>query len=206
MASPTFYPPAAAYYTQNLGAQRPLFQGDLFAGVFGAFWAHPEAVAARRAGSELPTGRLPFPTTTALLADVRLAGTFGLLLPHPCDFSEGEKGAAHPQRLVAPVFPASHSRVAVKQLRAGAVAHLVWLPRWTADRGEDDWYADLRSTASVDAAFLPRANRRAAMSGAAWVAFNDKLTRYFTGIALDRSQFILERSDLHPDSPQPPSP
>lgn len=32
----------------------------------------------------------------------------------------------------------------------------------------------------------------------AWVALNDRLATYFTGMRLNRLQFILERGDLYP--------
>ena len=188
-----------------MNASRPIFQGDLFAGVFGVFWAHPVAVAARRAGLRFPQEPLPFPSTTDLLNDVYLDGTFGLLLPHPCDFAEDGKGAVQPQRLVAPVFPASRTKVPLKQLRSGSVGHLIWLPKWSPAITEPDWCADLRLCTSIDAAFLAHSNRLASMSPGSWLALNDKLTRYFTGIAVDRTRFVIQRSDLHPDCPPTPA-
>ena len=178
--TPTFYPSAEHYFVRQVSEIRPIFQGDLFAGVFGAFWAHPVAVAARRAGAPAP---------------------YGLLLPHPCDFADDGKGAVQPQRLIAPVFPASRTKVQLKQLRSGSVGHLIWIPSWSSAITEPDWYADLRYCTSVDAAFLARGNRLAAMSPGSWLALNDKLTRYFTGIAIDRPRFVIQRSDLHPDCP-----
>ena len=128
-------------------------------------------------------------------------GTYGLLLPHPCDFAEDGKGAVQPQRLIAPVFPASRTKVPLKQLRSGSVGNLIWIPNWSSAITEQDWYADLRYCTSVDVAFLARSNRLAAMSPGRWLALNDKLTRYFTGIAIDRPRFVIQRSDLHPDCP-----
>ena len=199
--TPTFYPSAEQYFVRQVSEIRPIFQGDLFAGVFGAFWAHPVAVAARRAGAPAPHTQLQFPKTTDLLNDVYLDGTYGLLLPHPCDFAEDGKGAVQPQRLIAPVFPASRTKVPLKQLRSGSVGNLIWIPSWSSVITEQDWYADLRYCTSVDAAFLARGNRLAAMSPGSWLALNDKLTRYFTGIAMDRARFVIQRSDLHPDCP-----
>lgn len=195
----TYYPAADSYYAPLTGT-RPVFQGDVFAGAFSAFWAHPAAVAARRAAAPVPIDP-PFPATTDLLADVRVDGPYALLLPHPCDYSEDEKGATHPIRLVAPVVPASSTRVPVKTLRAGTVGHLMWLPKWEGLRGEEDWAANLRLATALDTAFLSRAHRQAALGVAAWVAMNDKVTDYFTGMRLDRSAFVLERADLHPDAP-----
>ena len=167
--TPTFYPSAEHYFVRQVSEIRPIFQGDLFAGVFGA----------NDSGD----------------------GTYGLLLPHPCDFADDGKGAVQPQRLIAPVFPASRTKVQLKQLRSGSVGHLIWIPSWSSAITEPDWYADLRYCTSVDAAFLARGNRLAAMSPGSWLALNDKLTRYFTGIAIDRPRFVIQRSDLHPDCP-----
>ena len=199
--APAFYPSAEQYFVPRVSESRPIFQGDLFDGVFGAFWAHPFAVAARRAGASAHSGPLQFPNTTDLLNDVYLAGTYGLLLPYPCDFAEDGKGSMQPQRLVAPVFPASRTKVPPKQLRSGSVGHLIWLPSWSSKVAESDWYADLRHVTSIDAAFMARGNRLAAMSPGSWLALNDKLIRYFTGIAMDRIRFVIQRSDLHPDCP-----
>ena len=171
--APTFYPNAERYFVQTMNASRPIFQGDLFASIFGA----------NDSGD----------------------GTFGLLLPHPCDFAEDGKGAVQPQRLVAPVFPASRTKVPLKQLRSGSVGHLIWLPKWSPAITEPDWCADLRLCTSIEAAFLAHSIRLASMSPGSWLALNDKLTRYFTGIAVDRTRFVIQRSDLHPDCPPTPA-
>ena len=196
----SYYPSADHYFASGVDASRPIFQGDIFAGGFGAFWAHPEAVRATRADQPLPVDPA-FPITADLLSDVHLTGKYAILLPHPCDYSEGEKGESHPLRLVAPVAPASETKVPVKVLRRGQVGHLLWLPRWPGLRGEEDWVANLRLATSIDAAFLSRRNRRAALSVGAWVAMNDKVSEFFTGMRLDRQGFVLERADLHPDAP-----
>lgn len=167
--TPTFYPSAEQYFVRQVSEIRPIFQGDLFAGVF----------RANDSGD----------------------GTYGLLLPHPCDFAEDGKGSQQPQRLISPVFSASRTKVPLKQLRSGSVGNLIWIPSWSSAITEPDWYADLRYCTSVDAAFLARGNRLAAMSPGSWLALNDKLTRYFTGIAMDRARFVIQRSDLHPDCP-----
>ena len=172
MQTSTFYPSAEQYFVRQVSEIRPIFQGDLFAGVF----------RANDSGD----------------------GTYGLLLPHPCDFAEDGKGPTQPQRLIAPVLPASRTKVPLKQLRSGSVGNLIWVPSWSSAITEPDWYADLRYCTSIDAAFLARSNRLAAMSPGSWLALNDKLTRYFTGIAMDRARFVIQRSDLHPDCPTAP--
>lgn len=196
----SFYPPADSYFAAGVSLERPIFQGDVFAGAFGAFWAHPEAVRAHRASRPAPVSPA-FPKTADLLADTRIQDPYALLLPHPCDYSEGEKGGTHPQRLVAPIVPASQTRVPVKTIRRGDVGHLLWIPKWDGLRGEEDWAANLRWATSIDASFIPRESRVAALSVSAWVALNDKITDFFTGMRMDRAAFLLERADLHPDAP-----
>ena len=126
---------------------------------------------------------------------------YGILLPQPCDFSEQEKGATHPFRLVAPLFPLD-ARAGVDHalVRAGRVGHTLWVPRWD-NRGPQDYFADLRLATSIDATFLTRETRVAALSSAAWLSMADRLSRYFVGIPLDATAFAVQQGWLHPDSP-----
>ena len=152
------------------------------------------------AGSTPPASR-PFPGLDELRSHVLVRGQgYGILLPQPCEFSEQEKGALHPHRLVAPLFPLNaRAGVDHELVRAGRVGHTLWVPRWTG-RGPQDYFADLRLTASVDAAFLTRDTRVAALSRAAWLAMADRLSRYFIGIPVDVNAFSLGQGGLHPDS------
>lgn len=194
-----FYPKASRYFAR-LDPERPIFQGDIFRGGFGAFWRHPEAVRSALAGSTPPASP-PSPGPDELRSHVLVRGQgYGILLPQPCEFSEQEKGALHPYRLVAPLFPLNaQSGVDHELVRAGRVGHTLWVPRWTG-RGPQDYFADLRLTASVDSTFLTRDTRVAALSRAAWLAMADRLSRYFIGIPLDVNAFSLGQGSLHPDS------
>jgi hypothetical protein len=193
------YPKPGRYFAR-LAPNRPLFQGDIVRGGFGAWWRHPEAVRAQLAGEPAPTDP-PFPTLDALRSNVLVRGRgYGMVLPQPCDCSEGEKGASHPFRVVAPLLPldrdagVDHARV-----RTGQVGHTVWVPRWRDD-GPQDFYVDLRWATGVDASFVTRDARVAALSRAAWTALADRLSRFYVGVPLDTVAFAVQQGGLHPDS------
>lgn len=194
-----FYPKPSRYFAR-IDLDRPIFQGDIFRGGFGAFWRHPEAVRYTLAGRALQSNP-PFPGLDELLTHVLVKGQgYGMLLPQPCEFSEQEKGTIHPYRLVAPLFPLNaQAGVDHALVRSGRVGHTLWVPRWT-DRGPQDYFADIRLTASIDATFLTRETRVAALSRAAWLSMADRLSRYFIGVPLDANAFSLEQGNLHPDS------
>ena len=102
--APAFYPRASRYFAR-IEPDRPLFQGDIFRGAFGAFWRHPAAVRASLAGMSQPEDPA-YPGLDRLKRHALVQGQgYGMLLPQPCEFSEFEKGATHPFRLVAPLFP-----------------------------------------------------------------------------------------------------
>ena len=196
----SFYPKASRYFSR-LTEDRPIFQGDIFRGAFGAFWRHPEAVRGVMSGEHLAAPS-QYPSLDALRSHVLVQGQgYGILLPQPCEFSEEEKGSTHPFRLVAPLFPLnSRAGVDHEMVRAGRIGHTLWVPRWTT-RGPQDYFADLRLTASVDSMFINRQMRVAALSRPAWFAMADRLSRYFVGVPLDVDRFSLQQGSLHPDSP-----
>lgn len=194
------YPKPARYFGAN-DIDRPIFQGDVFRGAFGAFWRHPAAVRAQMAAGSAPD--VPaYPSVPDLRDHVLLRGRgYGMLLPQPCEYSESEKGAKHPFRLVAPLSPLDNSAdVDADRVRGGLVGHTVWVPRWM-DCGPQDYYVDLRFTAAVDKLFLTRSTRVAVLSRPAWVALADRLSRYFVGVPLDTTAFALGQGPLHPESP-----
>ena len=194
-----FYPKAARYFAR-IDPDRPIFQGDIFAGAFGAFWRHPAAVQAALSGTPLPADP-EYPSLTDLESNVLVKGAgYGMLLPQPCEYSEDEKGSTHPFRIVAPIFPLDRNAgVDHARVRAGEVGHTLWVPTWR-DSGPQDYFADLRLTSSVDTAFLRRTTRVAALSRPAWLALADRLSRYFTGCAIDATAFAMQQGGLHPDS------
>lgn len=164
---------------------------------------HPVARAAELEGLPRPVPEeCRFPDESDLRANAKLTGPFAMLLPHPCDFAEGEKGETHPFRLVAPVEPWSdHRHLSVKLLRRGQVVHAVWVPGWDAESTEEDWLVDLRRMTALDQAFLGRNRRVASLSSAAWLAVVDRVSRFFTGTPINESSFALSHAHLHPDAP-----
>ncbi len=194
-----FYPKAGRYFAK-LTAERPIFQGDVFRGAFGAMWRHPESVRATLAGESLPASPA-YPGLDELRSHVLVQGQgYGILLPQPCEYSEQEKGATHPFRLVAPLIPLT-ARTGIDHalVREGRIGHTLWVPRWTS-HGPQDYYADLRFTTSIDAAFISRDMRVAALSRAAWISMVDRLSRYFVGIPVDVNAFAVQQGALHPDA------
>lgn len=197
--SERFYPKPSRYFA-TLSADRPLFQGDIIRGVFGAWWRHPESVRATLAGRPVPSDPR-FPALDELRSNVLVRGKgYGMLLPQPCEFSEGEKGATQPFRVVAPLFPLDRNAdVDHDRVRKGLVGHTLWVPRWS-DSGPQDHYVDLRWTTSVDATFIDRGGRVAALSRASWLAMVDRLSRYYVGIPVDAAAFAVNQAQLHPDT------
>ena len=197
--SDRFYPKPGRYFA-TLSDDRPLFQGDIIRGAFGAWWRHPESVRAALAGQATPADPR-FPTLDELRSNVLVRGKgYGMLLPQPCEFSEGEKGATQPFRVIAPLFPLDRNAdVDHDRVRKGLVGHTIWVPRWS-DSGPQDHYVDLRWTTSVDATFIARSGRVAALSRASWLAMVDRLSRYFVGIPVDAAAFAVNQGQLHPDA------
>jgi hypothetical protein len=194
-----FYPKPARYFA-TLTNTRPIFQGDIFGGGFGAFWRHPVAVQAQLAGDKLPLNP-QFATLTELISHVLVQGTgYVMILPQPCEYSEGGKGDTHPFRLVAPLFPLDrHANVDHNKVRDGLIGHTIWVPRWKRP-GPQDFYVDLRLIASIDKTFLRTETRVAALSRAAWLSLSDRLSRYFVGVPLDAQAFSATQGSLYPES------
>lgn len=194
------YPKAGRYFAKNVDESRPIFQGDIFRGGFGAFWRHPEVQRSVLAGRPVPDDPA-FPSESELRQSAWLRGAgYAMLLPQPCEFSEAERGSTHPFRLVAPVLPLnSDAGVDHDKVRHGLVGHTIWVPRWQT-KGPQDYFVNLRLTASIDAAFLTRRTRVAGLSSAAWMVMADRLSRYFVGIPLDAAAFALDQASFYPDT------
>ena len=121
MADGAWYPSRDAYFAE-LTEDRPIFQGDIFRGVPTVFVAHP---AAREAAfAELPPPspqEAERPMTAEDVAEgVVVRGPRAMVLPHPCDFSDEEKGAKHSVRLVARPPPDRRDTVRTEAGRAWA--------------------------------------------------------------------------------------
>ncbi len=194
----SFYPKPGRYFAQ-LTKDRPIFQGDIFRGGFGAWWRHPVALKAILAGEAVPDDPV-YPALGELTANVLVRGQgYAMILPQPCEYSEGEKGATHPYRLVAPLFPLDrHAGVDHSLVRSGTLGHTLWVPNWKPG-SPADYFVDLRLITSIDSTFIRREVRAAALSRVAWLSLADRLSRYFVGTPLDLGAFSLVQGHLHPD-------
>jgi len=89
-----------------------------------------------------------------------------MILPQPCDYSEGEKGNTHPFRVVAPLMALDkHVGLDHDKVRNGEIGHVFWVPTWK-DNGPQDYFVDLRWTTSIDRAFVTRERRVALLDEA----------------------------------------
>ena len=196
-----WYPSADAYFVADLREARPIFQGDVFRGVPTAFVDHPESHARVFAAEESPTpaeAERPL-TAEEIRAVTAVKGGYTMVLPHPCDFSEGEKGSTHSTRVVARLQRIADGRLARKQVVRGAVHHTVWVPDWDTLRPEDDYLVDLRTTTAVDRAYLNPVRRVAALSGPGWLALMRRIAYFYTRTAIDDRLLALEQAHQHPD-------
>lgn len=198
LVSNGFHPQASSYFSPTT-LERPIFQGDIFRGAFGAFWPHPAVKNFQLQDQQVPDV-LPYPDLAAVNKQVQIRGEgYAMILPQPCEYSEGEKGDTHPYRVVAPVLPLNHQAgLDQNKVRSGEIGHVFWVPNWKAGKIKD-YYVDLRWTAAIDKAFVSRQMRVAALSPAAWLSLVDRLSRYFVGIAVATDNFALEQALLHPD-------
>lgn len=123
-----------------------------------------------------------------------------MVLPHPCDFSEEEKGATHSVRLVARVQRIAETPFAPKQVARGQIHHTVLLPDpEQAELSDRDWVVDLRTATSIDRAYLNVERRVAALSGPAWMALMRRLVYFYTRHSLPLEPLALQEAHQHPD-------
>lgn len=201
MSEGRWYPKRDTFFAA-LTPQRPIFQGDIFRGVPTVFVGHPAAREALFAGEPLPSpqeAERPL-TAEALREGVSVRGPRAMVLPHPCDYSEEEKGASHSVRLVARVVRIGETPYAPKQVARGQVHHTVWVPDPEHDDlGAHDWLVDLRTATAVDRAFLNVDRRVAALSGPAWMAVMRRLVHFYTRTAIPLQHLALQEAHQHPD-------
>jgi len=196
-----WYPNRDAYFA-DLSDARPIFQGDFFRGIPTAFVAHPAAREAAFAGMPPPSPRdAERPLTSEDVREgIAMAGPRAMLLPHPCDFSDGEKGDTHEVRLVARVRRVGETPFAPKQIARGQVAHTFWVPEPEyGDVGPHDWLVDFRTTTPVDRAFLNVERRVGALSGPAWMALMRRLVYFYTRMSIPLGELALQEAHQHPD-------
>jgi hypothetical protein len=199
-----WYPKREKYFA-DLSLDRIVFQGDIFRGVPTAFLDHP---ASREAAFAYEPPLTPAEAERPLTAtDVKdatvIGGPLAMVLPHPCDFSEEEKGATHSLRVVASLRRIHETEFAPRQVQRAQIHHTVWVPDPERDDlSPDDFFVDLRTTTSVDQAYLNRERRMAALSGVAWIALMRRVAFYYTRFAMDAGPLVLQEAHQHPDYEQ----
>lgn len=180
-----WYPERDRYFfARPPQVDRPICQGDIFRAVPTVLVGHPDVAAALFADEPLPdeVDRVPF--ETEIRSSIAIAGGYAMLVPHPCDFFEGEKGAMTRTRTVARLKPTAELG-GRKLVRSGNVVHTVWVPSWDDPANEgSDWGIDLRTITTVDRAYLHRERRVAALSYPAWIALIRRLALFFGRIRL----------------------
>jgi hypothetical protein len=196
-----WYPKREKYFA-DLSLDRIVFQGDIFRGVPTAYLDHPASREAAFAYEPPPTpaeAERPLAATDVKDAAV-IGGPLAMVLPHPCDFSEEEKGATHSLRVVARLRRISETEFAPRQVQRAQIHHTVWVPDPERDDlSPDDFFVDLRTTTSVDQAYLNRERRIAALSGVAWIALMRRVAFYCTRFAMDAGPLVLQEAHQHPD-------
>lgn len=164
--------------------ERPVFQGDIFRAVPTVLVGHPDVAAALFGDEPLPDEIDRVPPEAEIRSSVAIAGGYAMVLPHPCNFFEGEKGAVTRWRTVARLVPAAQIG-GRKLVRSGNVVHTVWVPSWTDPTDEEaEWGLDLRTITTVDRAYLHRERRVAALAYPAWIALIRRLALFFGRIRL----------------------
>jgi hypothetical protein len=196
-----WYPDRDHYLVADLDPARPIFQGDIFRGVPTAFVDHPAAHEANFAREDPPTPQeAERPLTAEAVRDVTvIRGSLAMVMPHPCDFSEEEKGATHDTRLVAEVREIANSQMSAKNIKGGRVHHCIWVPNPDANDIGQDWFVDLRTTTPVDRRYLNPERRMAALTGPAWIALMRRITVFYTRASLDTGGLVLQEAHQHPD-------
>lgn len=122
-----------------------------------------------------------------------------MILPHPCDYSELEKGATHSVRQMGRLERVRDHQFGRKEIISGRVLNAVWVPAWDSDDGGDDWFLDLRTATPVDAAYLNTDRRVAALTAPAWIALMRRLVVFYTRTCPEAGILALEQGHQHPD-------
>jgi hypothetical protein len=164
--------------------ERPIFQGDIFRAVPTVLVGHPDVAAAIFADEPLPDEIDRIPRESEIRSTVAIAGGYAMVLPHPCNLFEGEKGAVTRWRTVARMVPAAQLG-GRKLVRSGNVVHTIWVPSWQDPQDEGaEWGVDLRTITTVDCAYLRRDRRVGALSYPAWIGIIRRLALFFGRIRL----------------------
>jgi hypothetical protein len=195
------YPAREAFYISGLVDSRPIFQGDIFRAVPSVRATHPAVVESDFAALATPLpGDFAVPSFAQARDALVLECGYSLLLPNPCEFSEEEKGANHRERILAHVRPIREASNQKTVRQGGGAISTFWLPSWEEPLAvERDPFVSFGRISTVDAAYLSRSRRVAALSRPAWIVLIQRLCAYFGGIALSAEAIATQVAHLYPE-------
>ena len=172
----SWFPPLDELYATrgSVDPQRELFQGDVI--------------------GDVPCPRYPLRGDEDPVGPRARRGPV-MVLGHPCETSEGEKGDQLAWRLVCPVAEDRDRR-----LTLDGEGHYYAFPLPNLVEREDVWFADFRFLATIDARHLDPAKRIAALSEIGWHAMQRRLAHFLTRVAIDWDDLRDAGEGLHPDS------
>jgi len=143
--------------------------------------------------SDVVCCRFPYRDTTPV--EPRQPRGYAMVLGHPCEISDGEKGDIQPWRTLCPVFEDRDHRLTLD----GETHFFAFpLPNLREDGGL--WYADFRFLATMHRQWLHPNNRIAALSEEGWHALQRRLVHFLTRVVIDWSDFKEAGEGLHPDA------
>ena len=169
-----WFPPADRLYADPPIPRetREVFQGDVF--------------------SDVPVHRYPFRPGQSEV-EPRTSVGFAMILGHPCELSQLEKGADLPWRLICPVAEDRDRR-----LRPDGDGNFYAFPLPNLFEAEDLWYADFRFLSTIDRRYLDPSHRVSALSHPGWLALQRRLAHFLTRIQIHWDDLEQAGVDLHP--------
>jgi hypothetical protein len=171
-----WFPPLERFYAARhpVDTGRIMFQGDVF----------DDVVSSRFRTNELPPGANP-----------RSRRGPAMLLDHPCDTSEDEKGNQQPWRTICLVTEDTEGR-----LTLDGETHFYTFPLPALRQDDSVWYADFRFVTTVHVDCLELSHRICALSEEAWYSLQRRLAHHKTRVLIDWSDLAQAGEGLHPDT------
>lgn len=176
-----WFPPLDELYGERtrVDGGRPLFQGDVF--------------------DPVPRLRCPLPKSEAQQPSSKMKLGPVMLMSHPCETSESEKGGQFEWRTVCLVAEDRDARIT---LDGEGDYYAFVLP--DMKRNESVWYVDFRYPSVVHKDWLTPTNRVASLSSAGWVALQRRHIHFATRVEMHPDDIQANNIDrdgrpLHPD-------
>src|ERR1700676_3960158 len=156
-----WFPPLERLYSERPrpGNERPVFQGDVFA--------------------DVPGVRYPLEMKDESDPTPRHQRALGMVVGHPCEVSEGEKGAQLEWRTVCAVHEDREARVTLD-----GEGHFYAFPLPDLKQDESVWYADFRYLTTIHRDWLTPQRRIAALSAEGWYALQRRWIHFFTRLEM----------------------